>query len=121
MLAPPRSPTTRTPPPLAVRRPPRKPRPSRLRRARRVAVIAASACLLPALVSYVHALTQASNAGIGIRTVEWLRDNGARGLVNSVESIYYSLNAPAKGGPALRSLPHQAGLLPSLRGASRHV
>ena len=37
--------------------------------------------------------------------VEWLRDNGARGLVNRVESIYYSLNAPSTGGPALRALP----------------
>ena len=44
-----------------------------------------------------------------IRTVEWLRDNGARGLVNQVENIYYSLNAPATGGPALHALPKQAG------------
>ena len=46
---------------------------------------------------------------LGIRTVEWMRDNGARGLVNDVENIYYSLNAPAKGGPALKALPAQAG------------
>jgi hypothetical protein len=56
------------------------------------------------------AISQASNSSVGIRAVEWLRDNGARGLVNQVENIYYSLNAPAKGGPALRALPRQAGV-----------
>jgi hypothetical protein len=42
--------------------------------------------------------------------VEWLRDHGARGLVNTVESAYYSLNAPSTGGPALRTLPHQGNV-----------
>ncbi len=79
-------------------------------RIRRIAVIAASICVLPALVSYIHAMTGPSNSTLGIRTVEWLRDNGARGLVNRVENIYYSLNAPAKGGPALQALPKQADL-----------
>jgi hypothetical protein len=40
-----------------------------------------------------------------VRAVEWLRDNGAAGLVSSVEGVYYSLNAPATGGAALKSLP----------------
>jgi hypothetical protein len=70
--------------------------------------------LIPSLVSYVGALTQASNAGLGIRTVEWMRDNGARWLVNDVENFYYSLTAPAKGGPALRALPGLAGHIPTL-------
>jgi hypothetical protein len=86
-------------------------------RVRRIALIASLLCLAPALVSYVHALAQASNATLGIRTVEWLRDNGARGLVNRVESIYYSLNAPAKGGPGLRSLPSLAGVTLNMPGA----
>jgi hypothetical protein len=79
-------------------------------RPRRVALAAAVLCLLPALFSYAHMLTRPSNAGIGIRTVEWLRENGARGLVNRVESIYYSLSGPATGGPGLRALPSQAGV-----------
>jgi hypothetical protein len=62
------------------------------------------------LVSYAHAMSQRSDSSLGIRTVEWMRDNGARGLVNTVENWYYSLNAPSKGGPALRSLPSQAGV-----------
>ena len=75
------------------------------RRVRRIALIASLLCLVPAFASYVRAIAQPSNSSLGIRTVEWMRDNGARGLVNRVESIYYSLNAPAKGGPALRTAP----------------
>jgi hypothetical protein len=76
-----------------------------------VALIAAVLCLVPALFSYVKMLTQRSDSSLGIRTVEWLRDEGLRGLVNRVEAIYYSLNAPATGGPSLVSLPTQAGAL----------
>jgi hypothetical protein len=74
-------------------------------RARRVARIASLLLLLPALISYTGALLAPSNSGMGIRSVEWLRDHGAAGLVSKVESIYYQLTAPAKGGPALRALP----------------
>jgi hypothetical protein len=56
-------------------------------------------------VSYLSALLGPSNSTTGIRSVEWLRDHGAAGLVAKVESIYYSLTAPAKGGPALKALP----------------
>jgi hypothetical protein len=75
-----------------------------------VALLAALLCLVPALASYVSAMARPSDSSLGIRSVEWMRDNGARGLVNSVENFYYSLTAPAKGGPALRSLPTQAGV-----------
>jgi hypothetical protein len=64
---------------------------------------------VPALVSYVGALAGRSDSSIGIRTVEWLRDNGARGLVDRIENIYYSLTAPSKGGPPLKALPRQSG------------
>ncbi|MEA2144461.1 MAG: hypothetical protein QOG59_48 [Solirubrobacteraceae bacterium] len=70
---------------------------------------AACLCLIPVVISYLGVALRSSNTGLGIRTVEWLRDNGARGIVNKVENIYYSLNAPAKGGPGLRTLPKQAG------------
>jgi hypothetical protein len=86
-------------------------RPSRSSRARRVALIAAGLCLVPVLISYVSAMTAPSDSSLGIRTVEWMRDNGARGLVTTVENWYYSLNAPTKGGPALKALPKQAGIL----------
>ncbi|HWH09506.1 MAG TPA: phosphodiester glycosidase family protein [Solirubrobacteraceae bacterium] len=83
--------------------------PPRRLSARRIASLAAVIALVPALTSYVGALTGRSNSGLGVRTVEWLRDNGARGLVNSAENAYYTFEAPAPGGPGLRSLP-QAGI-----------
>ena len=46
-----------------------------------------------------------SNTALGVRTVEWLRDNGAAGIVAQIETWYYSLTAPSKGGPALKALP----------------
>jgi hypothetical protein len=72
--------------------------------------MAAALALLPALISYVGMATTPSNSSLGVNTVEWLRDHGLRGLVNRVESIYYSLNAPSTGGPALRVLPKQASV-----------
>jgi phosphodiester glycosidase len=95
-------------------------RPSRGRRARRIALLAGLLCLLPVLISYVSAMTQRSDSSLGIRTVEWMRDNGARGLVTTVENWYYSLNAPSKGGPALRSLPAQSGAV-AAGGAVTHI
>ena len=92
-------------------------RPSPWWRTRRVALIAALLCLVPAFVSYAHTMLQRSDSSLGIRTVEWMRDHGARGLVNTVENWYYSLNAPAKGGPALRALPAQSGIFASPRPA----
>ena len=65
-------------------------------------------------------MTGPSNTSLGINTVEWLRDNGARGIVNEVESIYYTLTAPAKGGPGLHALPGQAGAISSAALAARH-
>jgi phosphodiester glycosidase len=111
MLAPAKTPVTSPPPPDPSAWPTRAARrPSRWWRARRVALLAVALCLVPVLVSYAHTMALRSDSSLGIRTVEWLRDHGARGLVNTVENWYYSLNAPATGGPALRSLPSQAGV-----------
>jgi hypothetical protein len=77
-------------------------------------VIAAALGLLPGIVSYLAMLTQRSDSALGVRTVEWLRDNGARGIVNQIENWYYSFEAPSKGGPALKALPKQAGAVSAL-------
>ncbi len=69
--------------------------------------------IVPALISYVSYIVSPSDSSLGVNTVEWLRDNGARAIVNQVENWYYSLTAPAKGGPGLKSLPAQAGALAS--------
>ena len=55
--------------------------------------------------SYLATMHEPSNSSFGIRTVEWLRDHGAAGLVAQVESFYYGLTAPGKGGATLRALP----------------
>jgi hypothetical protein len=82
-----------------------------------VLVTAAMVALLPAAISYLSALSGPSNSSFGIRSVEWLRDHGAAGIVSKVESIYYSMSAPSKGGPALRALP-RTGLRAGLGGSA---
>ncbi len=74
-------------------------------RVRRVVLAACLVALVPVLASYVTTMFEPSNSSLGIRSVEWLRDHGAAGLVTKVESVYYSLEAPEKGGPALHALP----------------
>jgi hypothetical protein len=113
VIAPVKAPPAR--PPVVSSRARSRPRrpvgPTGWRRVRRVLLLTAVLALIPALVSLFAALAAPSNSTIGIRFVEWMRDNGARGLVNRIENLYYSLNAPAKGGPALHRLPGQAGAL----------
>jgi hypothetical protein len=80
--------------------------PSGAQRLRRSAAVLAALVLIPVLFSYTLTMAQPSNSPIGVRSVEWLRDHGAAGLVSQIESIYYGLTAPAKGGPGLHAVPH---------------
>jgi hypothetical protein len=80
--------------------------PSGLQRLRRTAALLAAIVLIPVLFSYALTMSEPSNSPIGVRSVEWLRDHGGAGLVSEIESIYYGLTAPAKGGPGLHALPH---------------
>jgi Phosphodiester glycosidase len=75
------------------------------RRARRILLLSAVACLIPAGISYIDAMGEKHNVGLGVSSVEWLRRNGGNALVSQIENWYYTLNAPAKGGPPLHSLP----------------
>lgn len=116
MLVPTKAPAARRP----ARQSQTSPGPGRFgrsRRWRRVLTLAALICLASALISYGNTLSQPSDTSLSIRTVEWIRDNGARGLVTRIET-FYSLNAPSTGGPPLRALPHQA-VLASARAVSR--
>ena len=81
----------------------RRRRRRRIRRHRAFAVVLI--LLVPVLYSYVSTMLRPSSLPLGIRSVEWLRTNHGAWLVNSAERFYYSWNAPAKGGPALRTLP----------------
>jgi hypothetical protein len=75
------------------------------RRVRRVVLLAAAICLVPVAISWLHTIGEPHNVGLGVTSVEWLRAHGANPLVSEVENEYYTLTAPAKGGPALKALP----------------
>jgi hypothetical protein len=78
-------------------------------RARRIVLMASLLLLVILVGSFSLAMMQSSNVGFGVRAVEWLRENGAAWLVSDIENIYYSMNAPSKGGPALKRLPTVGG------------
>jgi hypothetical protein len=90
-------------------------------RIRRIAVFAAVFMLIPVTLSLVRTLTASANTSVSVNLVEWIRDNGARGLVNEIEAIYYTWQAPSTGGPALRSLPKQPGDAVAAPHPLRHV
>jgi hypothetical protein len=85
----------------------RRPFARRLRtRLRRITLLSCLFALAFALISFAGTMISASNTSFSIRAVEWLRSHGGAGLVSTVENVYYSLNAPSKGGPSLKTLPH---------------
>ena len=61
--------------------------------------------LVPVVYSYTTTMLRPSSLPLGIRSVEWLRTHHGAWLVDESERLYYTWNAPAKGGPALRVLP----------------
>ncbi|MGH8919847.1 MAG: phosphodiester glycosidase family protein, partial [Actinomycetes bacterium] len=85
--------------------------------------LAALLALIPVAVSYAQMLSQHSDSSLGVRSVEWMRANGARGLVDQIETMYYTLTAPAKGGPGLKALPRQTGIgpVPGASSSGHHV
>ncbi len=66
--------------------------------------------LLPLIYSYAHWMLRPSSMPFGARSVEWIRADLPFGnqMVDSVEHVYYTWNAPKKGGPQLKSLPTTA-------------
>ncbi len=91
---------------MPIATPRRKPGPpSRWRRARRIVLVATAICLIPASLSYLQALSGFHNVSFSIASVEWMRSHGGNGIVSQIEDWYYTLTAPSKGGPPLRSLP----------------
>lgn len=81
-------------------------------RARRILALTLAALICVVFISFAVAMNAPSNTPLGVRAVEWLRGNGAAWLVSDVENIYYSWNAPATGGPALKRLPKVGGSHP---------
>jgi hypothetical protein len=78
--------------------------------------MATAICLVPAAVSYVGDATEPHNVGFGVASVEWMRAHGGNAIVSQIENWYYTLTAPSKGGPPLRSLP-QVGIAAAAAGA----
>jgi hypothetical protein len=78
--------------------------------------------LVWASVSYVAWMVQPTSMSWSERSTEWLRTDVPFGnwMVDESEHVYYSLNAPTKGGPQLKRLPG-IGLTGPLASASRHA
>ncbi len=104
---------------LAARRRRRREEARRRRRRRRLALLGLAVLVLlsPAVYSYTTTMVQPSSLPLGVRSVEWLRSHHGNWLVDEVEHVYYSLKAPKKGGPQLKSLP-AVGVAPA---ASTHT
>jgi len=63
--------------------------------------------LLWAVISYAVWMLKPTSMSFGERSVEWVRADVPFGntIVDDAEHVYYTANAPEKGGPAPRSLP----------------
>jgi hypothetical protein len=57
------------------------------------------------MYSYASTMLEPSSLPLFVRSVEWLRAHHGNWLVDEVERVYYSWNAPKRGGPQLKSLP----------------
>ena len=80
----------------------------RRRRWRRLLLAAPLLALLLWLaVSYTAWMLAPTSEPFGARSVEWIRAKMPFGnhLVDEVEHVYYTLNAPKTGGPQLKRLP----------------
>ena len=102
---------------IEARRAQRREAAARRRRRRRHGLIAAPflALLLWAVVSYTTWMLEPTSMTWNERSVEWVRQKVPFGnwIVDNIEHVYYTWNAPKKGGPQLKTLP--AVGLPQLR------
>ena len=80
-------------------------RPSRRRRLRWWIPSVLLVLLSPVIYSWSRMATEPSSLPLGVRSVEWLRTHHGNWIVDEAEQIYYSWNAPKKGGPQLKALP----------------
>jgi Phosphodiester glycosidase len=77
---------------------PKKQRSSRSKWVRRGIAMAVVLLLIPVAVDYVDYLNRPGSDTISVRTVEWIRDNGGNGIVNTIERWWYTNNPPPTGG-----------------------
>ena len=77
----------------------------RRRRRRRILIAVPFLALLSwAIVSYTAWMLAPTSMTWAERSVEWVRHEAPFGnwIVDNIEHVYYTLNAPKKGGPQLR-------------------
>ena len=89
-------------------------RPGAARSIRRIAAVAAAIALVPSVISYLSAVTARSNSGLAFARWNGFATRALAAWSNAAENAYYTFEAPAPGGPGLRSLP-QAGVSASPR------
>lgn len=77
----------------------------RLKRRFAAAALAVLILFVPVGASYSKALMAPGNISPAVKTVEWMRNNHMGFIVGVAENIWYTINQPPKGGPALKSLP----------------
>jgi hypothetical protein len=58
-------------------------------------------------MSYAQALTYPGDAPLSVRTVEWVRDHGGGGIVDTLENWWYA-SPPSGAGPDPASLPSRS-------------
>ena len=73
------------------------------------------ALLVPTVASYYQAVSAQGTDPWTIRSVEWLKDNGMTGVVNTIEHWWYTHHAPAVGGKPKGGLPRSSGTSGSAR------
>jgi len=77
-----------------------------LRRRRRIAIaVFLLIFFIPAIYSWASTMGKPSSLPMGIRTIEWVRENHGAWFVNTVERYYYTWTAPKKGGPGIKKIP----------------
>jgi hypothetical protein len=77
---------------------PKKQRSKRAKWARRGIALVVVLLLIPVAVSYVDYLNRPGSDTLSVRTVEWIRDHGGNGVVNTIERWWYTNNPPPTGG-----------------------
>jgi hypothetical protein len=94
---------------LEARREQRRKAEARRRRRRRrlLIVIPLLGLIAWAVISYAIWMLKPTSMSFGARSVEWMRVEVPLGntIVDDIEHIYYTANAPKKGGPAPKRLP----------------
>jgi hypothetical protein len=102
---------------LAARRERRREADARRRRRRLLFATPILGLLCWAIVAYAIWMLEPTSMPFEARSVEWVRTEVPFGnsLVDEVEHVYYTANAPKKGGPAPKSLPAVGLSLPRPR------